>query len=219
MSQCDYTYKFIVVGDVATGKSTLVKRGNDDRYVREYNPTIGVDFAVWNVNVVNSKNEQKRVKLHIWDTAGQEMYKAIVKSYYRSAVAAFIVFDLSEKDALESIPEWIKVIRDESAILPKHMILIGNKADLSRREVTRVEIDKMVEKYELAAYLETSAKIGTNVREMFNMLAQDVYNTYTDDYFKKNAAEIIGVKKNYISPISLDQQQNNNRQNKCCVIQ
>ena len=211
-----YTYKFIVVGDVATGKSTLVKRGNDDRYVREYNPTIGVDFAVLNVNVVDSKNEQKRVKLHIWDTSGQEMYKAIVKCYYCSAVAAFIVFDLSDKYSLESVPGWIKTIREESEILPKHILLIGNKADLLRREVTRVEIDKMVDKYGLASYLETSAKTCTNVKEMFNMLAQNVYNTYTDDYFKKNAADIVGV-----SPISLavDQPQDNNRQDKCCAIQ
>lgn len=217
MSQCDYTYKFIVVGDVATGKSTLVKRGNDNMYIREYNPTIGVDFAVWNVNVVDSKNEIKRVKLHIWDTAGQEMYRAIVKSYYRSAVAAFVVFDLTDKDSFDNVPGWIRTIQEESAILPKHMLLIGNKSDLSRRSVNREEIDKLVEKYELAAYLETSAKNGSNVREMFNMLAQDVYNTYTDDYFKRSSAEVVGVKRNYVSPISLETQRD--LQKKCCVIQ
>ena len=120
----DYAFKFILVGDTGVGKTSLIGRFVSGHFNADHQFTVGVEFASKSV-VINGKC----IKLQIWDTAGQEEFKAVTRSYYRSSAAALVVFDTTRKDSFRNVARWVEDIRNngkKDAVL----VLIGNKIDL-----------------------------------------------------------------------------------------
>ena len=132
---------------------------------------------------------QKHMKLSLWDTAGQETYKSVTRSYFRGASGALLVFDLSRKQTFEHVTDWLNDLRAiaEPDIV---VILVGNKADLTeqnaaaengnegnnnKREVTRQEAEEWARKNGVLEYVETSAKSGENVEKAFMRVAERIY--------------------------------------------
>lgn len=220
-SQCDYTYKIIVIGDVGTGKTALVQRCGNEKFTKDYIPTIGVDFLTWDATIsdstvipkLNQPIVRKNVRLFIWDTAGQEKFKSIVKSYYRNAVGALIVFDLSSTNSFESISEWVATVLRESPIEARHILLVGNKSD-KQSVIPQETIDELVRTRGLAGYIATSAEEGVNVQEAFTLLAQKIHNTYNDLTLKDT--KVSGIKKNYVSPIQIELTRTGRHRSGCC---
>jgi small GTP-binding protein len=155
------TYKFIVVGSSGVGKTAILKRLVEDTFTDDSLSTIGVEFDSTVVTVDNRK-----VKLQIWDTAGQERFRAIAKAYYRNAAGVFVVYDLTDRRSFDDLNSWmgdIHALCDANAVIQ----LIGNKADLaSRRVVTVAEAERFAGHHHIM-YMETSAKLGANIREAF----------------------------------------------------
>ncbi|KAH0444639.1 GTP-binding protein rab2 [Colletotrichum camelliae] len=123
---------------------------------------------------------QKHMKLSLWDTAGQETYKSVTRSYFRGASGALLVFDLSRKQTFQHVTDWLNDLRQiaEPDIV---VILVGNKADLTqeadnKREVTREEAEEWAKKNGVFEYVETSAKSGENVEKAFMRVAERIYN-------------------------------------------
>ncbi|KAF9878510.1 GTP-binding protein rab2 [Colletotrichum karsti] len=123
---------------------------------------------------------QKHMKLSLWDTAGQETYKSVTRSYFRGASGALLVFDLSRKQTFQHVTDWLNDLRQiaEPDIV---VILVGNKADLTqeadnKREVTREEAEDWARKNGVLEYVETSAKSGENVEKAFMRVAERIYN-------------------------------------------
>ncbi|KAH8888191.1 ras-domain-containing protein [Thozetella sp. PMI_491] len=124
-------------------------------------------------------SQQKHMKLSLWDTAGQETYKSVTRSYFRGASGALLVFDLSRKETFQHVMDWLNDLRQiaEPDIV---VVLVGNKADLAqeadnKRQVTREEATEWARKNGVLEYVETSAKSGENVENAFMRVAERIY--------------------------------------------
>ena len=172
-----YIFKVILIGDSNTGKTSLINRFVNKTFDEKYLCTIGVDFFMKTIEV-----DEQTIKLQIWDTAGMEKYKSISSSYYRGSHAAFVIFDLTNKNTFDSITKWIEAYhKSNNPQFQKNVILIGNKSDLvDSREITRAEAENFA-KMNKMMYWETSAKEGNNVEEVFTYIGQLLFETYKDE--------------------------------------
>jgi Ras-related protein Rab-2A len=122
---------------------------------------VGVEFAAKDIAV-----NGKVIKIQIWDTAGQEEFKAMTRSYYRSSAAALVVFDLTRKETFRNVARWVEDVKNNSN-KDVVMVLVGNKCDmLPERMVSREEALKLARDYEML-YIETSAKSQENIERAF----------------------------------------------------
>ena len=122
----DLSFKVIVIGDTGVGKSCLTVRGIKNVFENVKDTTIGFEFFTLMIKFIN---EQQIIKLQIWDTCGQEIYRSLVTNFYRSATLAFIVYSLDNYQSFKNIDVWLREIRTNSSPEVK-IILIGNKKDL-----------------------------------------------------------------------------------------
>jgi small GTP-binding protein len=165
----DYLFKFIVIGDESVGKTCLLLYFTDKRFRTSHQVTIGVEFGSRCVDI-----DGRQIKLQIWDTAGQDRFRCIVRSYYRGAAGALLVYDITKRATFEHIATWLSEARgnaDDDVVYA----LIGNKADLAHeREVSYEEGRQFAEAHGLL-FLETSAKSGQGVDHAFEQTAQHIY--------------------------------------------
>jgi len=161
------SYKLVLLGESAVGKSSIVLRfvRNDFDDYRE--STIGAAFLSQTTTLENGQ----QIKFEIWDTAGQERYKSLAPMYYRSARVAVVVYDITSDASLEKAKAWIKELQRQAD--PNIIIcLAGNKADLTDRREVSTEAAQNYASEENALFYETSAKSGEGVTEMFNAIAE-----------------------------------------------
>lgn len=166
----NYLFKFILVGSVAVGKSCLLLQFTDQRFRPSHESTIGVDFGTNTIRVRN-----KRVKVQIWDTAGQEYFKAITRAYFREAAAALIVYDVNNRESFDDVKVWLENVRSSATNRSLVITLVGNKCDRSdvERRVSTEEGETFARENGLL-FLETSALSGENVYDAFTRTADAV---------------------------------------------
>ncbi|KAJ2160124.1 Ras- protein Rab-2A [Coemansia sp. RSA 552] len=187
MSSYAYLFKYIIIGDTGVGKSCLLLQFTDHRFLPSHDLTIGVEFGARIVSV-----DKKNIKLQIWDTAGQESFRSITRSYYRGAVGALLVYDITRRDTFEHVATWLEDVRKHSNT-ETTIILIGNKCDLeAKRSVSREEGQKFASDNDLY-FIETSAKTANNVEQAFVQTAQDIYEKVQEGVLVVNG-EPSGVK-------------------------
>ena len=173
ISQTDnfINFKIIIVGDSGVGKSSLLKRAVQNRFDGSYQATIGFEFLLMHFKVNDLK-----LKLQIWDTCGQEMYRSLVQGFYRNTSLALIVYDVNQKKTYDALDIWLKDIRQHTEQeLP--IFIAGNKSDLEKvvpSEEARIFAVSNRTKY----FTECSAKNGYNVKEIFFEAAKYLYKTY-----------------------------------------
>ena len=166
-----YLFKYIIIGDTGVGKSCLLLQFTDKRFQPVHDLTIGVEFGARMVTIDN-----RQIKLQIWDTAGQESFRSITRSYYRGAAGALLVYDITRRETFQHLTRWLEEAR-QNANQSMVIMLVGNKGDLDhRRQVTREEGEKFAKEHGLI-FLETSAKTAANVEEAFINTAQKIYET------------------------------------------
>lgn len=159
--------KVLVVGNGNVGKSSMIKRLCKGEFTDEYKKTIGVDFLEKR-QYVDSVGED--VKLMVWDTAGQEEFDSITRTYYRGACAAVLVFSTTDHASFEAVTRWKGKIEAESGPIP--MALVQNKVDLmDQAEVTSQEAEALTRQLKLRFY-RTCVKDNLNVSEVFSYLAE-----------------------------------------------
>lgn len=169
----DYFMKVVLVGDCAAGKSSLLLRFTEEKFNETYVNTLGVDFR-FRTLVLDSR----RVKFQIWDTAGQERYGSMASTYYRGADAIIMVYDVSSQKSYDNLMEyWGKEIEKNGIDCP-FKVLIGAKSDLAyKREVnplpTPYHTIKLGSTSAKVRTIETSAKLGENIHEIFSELGRD----------------------------------------------
>ncbi|KAJ1968511.1 Ras- protein Rab-2A [Dispira parvispora] len=170
MASYAYLFKYIIIGDTGVGKSCLLLQFTDNRFQPAHDLTIGVEFGARIVNVGN-----KRIKLQIWDTAGQESFRSITRSYYRGAAGALLVYDITRRETFDHLATWLEDARKYSNANITIM-LIGNKCDLeNKRAVSREEGEAFARENGLF-FIETSAKTAANVEEAFVNTAADIHD-------------------------------------------
>eukprot|EP00924_Labyrinthula_sp_SR-Ha-C_P003561 maker-scaffold_53-snap-gene-1.0-mRNA-1 protein AED:0.02 eAED:0.02 QI:71/1/1/1/1/1/2/58/229 len=174
----DHLFKLVLIGDSGVGKSSLLLRFADSTFTQNYISTIGVDFRFRSVKL-KTKEKTLNIKLQIWDTAGQERFRTITSAYYRSADAIVLCFDLTEKESLEHVTQWLSEVQ-KYAGNDVVILIVGNKLDLFKEVedpekrsnfCSKEEINKFFLAYKDLDFLRTSAKSGENVEEAFTKIA------------------------------------------------
>lgn len=155
------------------GKSNLLLRFSKNQYCERTKPTVGVEFATKVVQIEGNK----LIRAQIWDTAGQERYRLIASTYYRRAMGALLVYDVTNRKSFDNITRWLAEVRD---IVGEHclVMMIGNKIDLASQScsvVSTAEGKELAMKHKIA-FIETSAKENKGVTAAFQHLLQAIYN-------------------------------------------
>ena len=164
-----YLFKYIIIGDTGVGKSCLLLQFTDKRFRHDHDLTIGVEFGSRMIKI-----EDKEIKLQIWDTAGQESFRSITRSYYRGAAGALLVYDITRRDTFTHLSNWLQDAR-ENGNADMIITLVANKTDLdSRRTVSKEEGEAFARENGLI-FIEASAKTSTNVEEAFQSTAQTIF--------------------------------------------
>ena len=164
----DYMFKIIIIGESGTGKSCILHYLLENRFKKNPNHTVGVEFGSKHMEISG-----KQIKLQIWDTAGQERFRSVTKSYYRGAAAAILVYDITNTKSFEKIPLWINDAKTLSS-QDISLLLLGNKCDLnSARAVSFIDAANFCQENSLQI-LETSAATGENIEAAFGMIAKIV---------------------------------------------
>ena len=147
----NYLFKIVLIGDASVGKSSILFNLTNNQFYYNYDMTIGVEY---NSKIITQ--DAKYIKLQIWDTAGQEVFRSITKSYYRDSSVIIIVYDTTDYKSFLNVKNWLNDIKNFSN---KSLIyLVGNKIDMYRdRQVTFEEGNKFAKKHDLN-FMEISAK-------------------------------------------------------------
>ena len=159
----DCVYKVLLLGDSSVGKTCFLLRYCDKTFQEAHLSTIGLDYRLKTMTLKSGKN----IKLQIWDTAGQDRFRAITKNYYKGANGIILIYDVTNLQSYENVKNWITQIKDEAN--PNVIIyLAGNKVDVKDEErvVKTEDGQRIADEYKLKFY-ETSAKSGINVNIIF----------------------------------------------------
>ncbi|MFX1502752.1 MAG: Rab family GTPase [Promethearchaeota archaeon] len=173
MTNYDYTFKIMMLGDASVGKTSLTMRYISGYFMEDLKLTIGVDFYSKTTSF-----KDKKVKLQIWDFGGEERFRFLLSQYSKGANGAFFLYDITNQASLDHLPDWTQVIREHAGDIP--IMLIGSKADLHEfRSVTRDDGILAAKKYNLSSFVELSSKTGENVEEAFKVLTEILFEKYT----------------------------------------
>ena len=195
MNNFDYLIKYIIVGDVSVGKSNILLKYVYNKFNDFYSPTIGAEFGFKKVQI-----DGKIFNVQIWDTAGQEAFHSIIRSYYKCSACAIIVYDVTNRSSFESIKTWIEDCRT-LCHSKTNIFLVANKIDLhSQRVVTKEEGQNLAEENDIKFY-EVSAKTGKNLQKMFDEILRDIKTKIEEGYFNLKD-ETCGVKVGNLVNIS-----------------
>ena len=175
----DILFRVIIVGDTGVGKSCLLLRFRENTFNEQHNVTIGVDFGSKSIEIGSTS-----VKLQIWDTAGQESFRSITRSFYRRADGVLLVYDATARHTFENCKYWLDEIRQNSAT-DVVIFLVANQIDLvtpggENREVSTEEGQEFAKKNNLSGFKETSARSGINVHQAFTEFCSILFNRWKD---------------------------------------
>ncbi|GMR37994.1 hypothetical protein PMAYCL1PPCAC_08189, partial [Pristionchus mayeri] len=168
-----FQYRLILIGDSTVGKSSLLKYFTEGRMAEMSDPTVGVDFYARMIEL----RPGLRVKLQLWDTAGQEKFRSITRSYYRNSVGVIIVYDITSRASFEHVPGWLREAEaNVGGPYPGQCVflLVGHKADRDGERQVQYEEGEYLAKHHNMKFLETSAVTGENVLETFAMVAHEI---------------------------------------------
>jgi len=172
MTDYDYTFKVIMLGDASVGKTSLTIRYISGSFLEDLKLTIGVDFYSKTTNFKDNK-----VKLQIWDFGGEERFRFLLSQYCKGANGAFFLYDITNSVTLDHLPDWTQIIREHAGDIP--IMLIGSKGDLDEfRAVSRDNGILAAKKYNLASFVELSAKTGQNVERAFDVMTEILLEKY-----------------------------------------
>jgi Ras-related protein Rab-2A len=175
----DILFRVIIVGDTGVGKSCLLLRFSENTFNEQHNVTIGVEFGSKSIEIGTSS-----VKLQIWDTAGQESFRSITRSFYRRADGVLLVYDATARHTFDNCKYWLEEIRQNSAS-DVVVYLVANQIDLvategENREVSTQEGQDFAKQNNLSGFKETSARSGINVNEAFNDFCSILFNRWKE---------------------------------------
>ena len=204
--QYDLSFKLIFIGDSSVGKSCLTTKAVKNNFEEYYQATVGFEFLTFNMKV-----NDKVVKLQIWDTCGQEIYKSLISNFYRNSSLAVLVYAIDNKESFTHVENWLNDLKSQ-ANEDVRIFLVGNKSDLEEeRKVTKEEGEKYKLDQHLDLFMETSAKTGQNARNVLVEAAKILYNDYLK--FDEKGVDTSNPQK---PGVELIQKNTKKEKGKCC---
>ena len=210
----DYTFKICILGDMGTGKTSLLERLCNNSFSTVYSATIGVDFKTYNIYL---EEYDKEIKLQIWDTAGQEHFLSIIRSYFRKMAGCILVYDVTNKKSFNNLNKWIKELEYYCLYNPI-VSLVGNKTDLINSRVVDEHDHKLLNEYFDNFNIEfndISVKENTNIDTVVTNLTSRIYKHLINNL--NVDIENYDIKKN-TNTISHFEILEKKTKKKCCVI-
>jgi len=166
----DHTFKILLIGDSSVGKSSLLTRFTSGSYSEQTPATIGVDFAVKYVTLDVGDGYTKRIKLLLWDTAGQEKFRTLTSTFYRGAKGVILVYDVTREATLRSLDEyWLPEASAYASAMEPVKMVVANKVDMEQRAVSWAQGVEFAKAHG-CLFVETSAKSGVAVGTAFEEL-------------------------------------------------
>ena len=199
-------YKIILVGDSGVGKTSILKKFINNEFNEDIKCTINIDFFSKSIKI--DKNLYTNLK--IYDTAGQEKYRALIKNYYQGTDGIILVFDLTNENSFNKLKSWINEVSDNTE--KAQIILVGNKADLIERKIDEETAENFAKQRDIK-YIETSAKEGTNILLLFEELALDINKKKQND---SSVVELEHVDTYVFRRREINKEIKNKKENKCC---
>jgi len=196
-SDTNHTFKILTIGESGVGKTCILRRFVENKFLKSHLATIGIDFRTKVIHVYG-----KDIKLKIWDTAGQERYHNITSQIYKGADGIILVFDVNEEISFTKIKDWIEQIKSNVSQEEISLILLGNKCDIEERAISKEQGQEMANSLNVN-YYETSALNGTGINEAFEGLTKEIMK-------KKKVVDVDGRN------ISLSSQSGQKKQAKSC---
>ena len=216
----DLSFKIIVIGDSGVGKSCLSTKATRNKFDNDHCPTVGFEFFTFNIKI-----ENRVIKLQIWDTCGQELYRSLITNFYRNSSLAIIVYAINSRESFKNIDMWLKELRTNSSPDTK-VILIGNKIDLeSERQIKTEEGKSFAKDNSLTNFMEASAKSGFNCQNIFIYIAKLLrddfltYNKNNDDDDMNSCTSSVqskSVKDNQNQKLDPKINRRKKKKGKCC---
>lgn len=170
----EFVFKITILGDAAVGKTSLINQFVEGSFQDDYKPTLGANIVRKDVNLNGVK-----VRLIMWDLAGQEKYRVVRSMYFQGCEGALLVYDITRINTLESIDS--KWLRDFKKYVKKKgvFIVIGNKSDLEEQRAVTIERGKeLATKIKASNFIETSAKVRENIEEAFTLLVNQILENH-----------------------------------------
>lgn len=210
MNQSDFIVKSILIGDAGVGKTTLAKKLTDLSIKHDEISTIGVDFFM-----VNTKIDNKTFKLHIWDTAGNERFIHLVKSYFKNNAICYILFDVCNYNSFTSVQKWIDIYYKNTFNPSSIIVIVGTKTDNTERRKVPYQEGLRLANNNNAMYFEISSKTSVGLNMIIKEPLKRLYGLYQNKLVI--SSDISGFRcvkddKNYFNV-------NDKPTKKCCTIQ
>ncbi|MFX1457451.1 MAG: Rab family GTPase [Promethearchaeota archaeon] len=177
----EFVFKIVILGDAAVGKTSLINQFCEGQFTEDYKPTLGANIIRKDVDI-DGEDAHTKIRLIIWDLAGQEKYNVIRSMYFQGCEGALLTYDVTRYNTFDSVKsKWLKDFK--KYIRKKGVyILIGNKTDLiDQRVVTTEKGKELAEDIQASDFIETSAKLGENIDEAFLLLVRQILNNYGVD--------------------------------------
>ena len=201
-----YILKLLTIGDQFVGKSSIINRYIDDKFNEKIKPTLGIDFKTKMI-----QKGENLIKISIYDTAGEEKYRHLIKNYYNGSNGILLVFDITDKNSFDNLNFWLDELEKNCNLNNLYIFLVGNKTDLKKERKVSYDEAKNFADMKKIPYIEISAKTGDNIDKLFN------------DFIKGTIINIIEQKKKDNSFLKesfkisfLDKDEKTIRDKKCC---
>ena len=189
--ESNYVFKVLLLGDSTVGKTCFLMRFTENTFQEIHMSTIGLDYRFKKMPV----DDGKEATVQIWDTAGQDRFRAITKNYYKGAHGIILIYDVTNQKTFENVRNWVTQIRENAS--EKAIIYIGgNKIDDKQNKVvTKEDGEKMAKEFDLK-FFEASAKEDINIAPTFEALVKDIYKVNGNSEEGANGKLIGGNGKN-----------------------
>ena len=161
-------FKILTIGESGVGKTCILRRFVEDKFLKNHLATIGIDFKTKTLNINNQE-----IKLKIWDTAGQERFRNITTQYYKGADGIVLVYDVTDEASFDKIKDWMDQILSNTNKAEICLILLGNKCDIEKRSISYEQGKTLANELQVN-FFETSAQTGQNIKDAFETLTADI---------------------------------------------
>ncbi|XP_064622503.1 ras-related protein Rab-32B-like [Lineus longissimus] len=169
----EHLYKVLVIGEFGVGKTSIIKRYTEGYFTPNYKLTIGVDFALKTIEW----DAVTRVNLQLWDIAGHERFGHMTRVYYKYAIAAIIVFDVSRPATFDSVTKWLSDVNSKVMLAdgdPVPVLLLANKADVESVDIDTKALSEFCKEHKFIGWFPTSAKDNVNIDEAMDFLVKRI---------------------------------------------
>ena len=210
----DYSFKILFLGSIGVGKTSIIFRYVNDRLYNEQKSTIGIDYKTKTIEY-----KTKKLNLKIFDTSGQERFRALTKNYYQGSDGIILVFDIKRRNTFEDIAFWmeeIKKVCDKNRI---GLVLVGNKNDgnINERKINKEEGINISNIYDFK-YIETSALVNDSIKDCFDLIIHSIFEKKNIKIDNLNNKQLHNYNNNGIILSNNNNENNHKKENyfPCC---